>query len=60
MEYLTPKMVGDMLHIGENKSYQLFKLSGFPYIQIGKQKVVEAESLRSFLQKYEGSQIVLT
>lgn len=60
MEYLTPKMVGAILHIGENKSYQLFKLEGFPRIQIGKQLLVESESLKSFLQKYEGTQIHLS
>ena len=54
------KMVGAILHIGENKSYQLFKLEGFPRIQIGKQLLVESESLKSFLQKYEGTQIHLS
>ena len=60
MEYLTPKMVGEILHIGENKSYQLFKLAGFPCIQIGKQLLVEMDSLKDFLRKYEGSKICLS
>ena len=58
-EYLTVKMVGDILHIGKNKVYKLFNLPGFPYVQIGNKKLVEAESMRDFLRDHQGSRIKL-
>jgi len=59
MEYLTPKMVGQLLHIGVNKVYKLFRLPGFPRIKIGNQMIVEKENLMNFLNEYKGSSIKL-
>lgn len=59
MEYLTPKMVGDILHLGINKVYKLFKISGFPSLKIGNQLLVERDDLKNFLSDYKGSSIKL-
>ncbi len=60
MIYLTPKMVSETLHIGRNKAYKLFNLQGFPAVRIGKQFLVDADSLKRFLQEHEGSRITLS
>ena len=58
-EYLTVKMVGDILHIGKNQAYKLFNSPGFPYIQIGNKKLVEAKLMRDFIRDHKGSRIKL-
>jgi len=59
MEYFTPKKVGEILHLSQNKVYRLFKLPGFPAVRIGRQFLVSEESLKKFLSTYEGECIIL-
>ena len=59
IEYLTPEMVSEALHIGMNKTYKLFKLRGFPAVRISRQWLVSAEDLKRFLSEYKGSLISL-
>ena len=59
IEYLTPEMVSDILHIGMNKTYKLFKMRGFPSVKISRQWLVEADDLKKFLSEYKGSGIIL-
>lgn len=58
-EYLTPKMVGEKLHIGRNRAYSLFKRPDFPLIRIGKTLLVDADSLKRYIELYQsqGEQI---
>ena len=57
--FMTPKMVSQMLHIGINNTYKLFHLPDFPRIRISHQFLVKKEDLYSFLEKYKGSDILL-
>ncbi len=57
--YLTPKMVSDMLHIGIGKTYKLFKLRGFPAIRISNQWLVSDIELKKYLHEHKGSGITL-
>ena len=59
MEYLTPKMVSEKLHIGMNKVYKLFKTRGFPGVKLTNQWIVEASDLKKFLDEYQGSGVLL-
>lgn len=59
MKYLTTQQVCDTLHISRKKAYELYKLKGFPAIQIGKDYRVEEEELHNFLKKRNNTQILL-
>ena len=59
MNYLTPKMVSDILHIGISKTYRLFKIKGFPSVKISNQWLVESEDLKKFMSEYRGSGLSL-
>ena len=59
MEYLTPKMVSEMLHIGIKKAYKLFRLKGFPGVKIDRQWLVEKSDLEKFIREYSGSALQL-
>lgn len=57
MKYLTTQQVCDTLGISRKKAYDLYKLKGFPVIQIGKDYRVEEDELKAFLKMYKGSTI---
>ena len=59
MEYLTPQMVSETLHLSLSKVYKLFKMPDFPSIKIGRQLLVSGESLKKYLSTYEGGFIDL-
>lgn len=59
IEYLTPKMVAEKLHIGRNKVYKLFNLADFPSIKLGGQMLVKESRLHEFMQKHEGGEILM-
>lgn len=56
---LTPKMVSQELNIGITNTYKLFKLKGFPKIQIGRKMFVEEEDLKKFLDEHKKCKIYL-
>lgn len=56
---LTPKQVSDVIGIGITNTYKLFKLKGFPKIQIGKKYFVNKEDLITFLSQHKYSSIFL-
>lgn len=59
VNYLTPEMVSEILHIGMNKTYKLFKMRGFPAVKISRQWLVDADDLKRFIGEYRGSGITL-
>lgn len=59
MKYLNTKQVCDMLNISKKKAYELYKVKGFPVIQIGKDYIVEETDLKKFLDMYKNSKINL-
>lgn len=56
---LTPKEVSEIIGIGMNNTYKLFKIKGFPKIQIGKKFFVDENDLNNFLSDYKQSKIFL-
>ncbi len=59
MKYLTTKDVCDILHISRKKAYELYKVKGFPVVQIGKDYIVDEDKLKAFLDRYQNSKIYL-
>ncbi|MBR1477161.1 MAG: helix-turn-helix domain-containing protein [Lachnospiraceae bacterium] len=57
--YLTIAEVAEILPIGRDATYNLFKLKGFPSIQLGKRWIVSETSLKKWLKEQEGSKICL-
>jgi len=56
---LTPKEVSEIIGIGITNTYKLFKLKGFPKIQIGKKYFVNESDLNNFLLEHRKSTIFL-
>ena len=59
VQYMTPEMVSEALHIGMTKTYKLFKMKGFPSVRISRKWLVEADDLKKFLSEYKGSGITI-
>lgn len=59
MKLLTPKQVSDIIGLGMSNTYKLFRLKGFPKIQIGKKYFIEENDLNTFLKQHKHSRIFL-
>jgi len=56
---LTPKDVQDILGVGRDVSYKLFKLRGFPSLRIGKRYFVQEERLNQYISEHVKSKITV-
>lgn len=56
---LTPKQVSGVIGIGMTNTYKLFKLKGFPKIQIGKKYFVNEDDFFTFLSQHKFSTVFL-
>lgn len=59
VKLLTPKQVSVIVGLGMSNTYKLFRLKGFPKIQIGKKYFIEENDLNTFLKQHKCSKIFL-
>ncbi|MDD5017254.1 MAG: helix-turn-helix domain-containing protein [Eubacteriales bacterium] len=54
---LSAKAVSEMINLGLNKTYELFRSENFPALQIGKQYFVEKETFADWLKEASKNRI---
>jgi excisionase family DNA binding protein len=59
MEILTPKQVGNILHLGKNQTYELMNSKTFPSYRIGNKLFVTYDELEKWVKSIKGKQINL-
>lgn len=54
---MTKSDVADYLNIGETSVWKLFNYPGFPFIQIGRKRMVRYKDLCEFLERSRGRKV---